>query len=1134
MIKQLHYFKSWLLLMLCMVVGVGSAMAETKSVDITPSQALNDGGVDPITIVCAKGDGTSNPAISSGQLRLYQAGSGKTTGNTITFSSDKPITSIVFTFANSMTASNGSFSEGTYDSSTSTWTGNTNSVTLTVTGTTSGTRIYITALKVYYEDSSVPSDTRTSTAVTIDASGITNTNVFNGTAAGSLSATVKAGETTVDGASVTWSSDDTGVATIDATGAVTLVGAGSTVITASYAGDETNYKPSSDTYTLTVTNADPSAVWVKVDLADLKASDVFVIVGNNGSNYALSNDKGTGSAPSAVAVTVDGNNLTGTVADNIKWKISGNATDGYTFYPNGSTDTWLYCTNSNNGVRVGTNDNKTFEIKDDYLYNKGTSRYIGVYNSEDWRCYTSINSNIKDQSFAFYKKPSSSTKEDAGLVYATTSYEVNLGESFTAPELTNPNNLTVTYASTNTDVATVEASTGAVTLVGAGSTVITASFAGDDTYEAGSASYTLTVVDPNAPGTENNPYTVTQALAADPATGVYVTGTISEITEVSTEYNNATYKISDGTNEMTIYRGKYLNNTDFTSTDQIDVDDVVTVYGNLTVYNSANQMAQGNYIVSIEKAPVAPLSTITLSGNYPTEFSIGDEFNHEGMVVTATYADESTKDVTSKATFSGYDMNTLGQQTVTVTYTEGEEEHQKTATATYTITVNERPTHTVKWVVNDELVHTADFGEGQPIVFPTTPGDIYGKTFVGWMEDKIEGTTDVAPRLVSSATMGETAITYYAVFATAQGTGGAPSLTKMVSGDTFTDGDKVVIVADVDETTSYGLYQQTISNSYVMNFVFDNSVTTIADDDKNYLTVSSGSDGKWKLGDDTNGYLYNSSSNNLAVSTENATEWTLEDNEDGTFSLMGARYLSCRIDLSGDNANRWRMAGSSPSGVYDLAIYKFVDGNTSYSGYCTTVPEAVEVTITSAGAASFSSTKALDFSNVEGLKAYKATSKSDSYVHLDEVEQVPAGAGVIVKGAEGLYFVPVVTGDVAALDGNLLVGTAEAEYTVGDDYGKVFKYVKRTSDGVVGFQKAKADWTCQVGHAYLMFSKVQAREFIGIFDDDVVTGISGASLNDNGQMINDNDAPAYNLAGQKVGKGYKGIVIKNGKKVVIK
>jgi len=147
----MRHFKLFIACMLMVVLGIGQVWATEESVDVTPANALNDGGVDPITIACAKGDGTSNPAISSGQLRLYQASSGKTTGNTITFSSTYAITKIEFTFANSMTADNGSFSDGTYDSGTTTWTGSTNSLTLTVTGTTSGTRIYITAMKVYYE-----------------------------------------------------------------------------------------------------------------------------------------------------------------------------------------------------------------------------------------------------------------------------------------------------------------------------------------------------------------------------------------------------------------------------------------------------------------------------------------------------------------------------------------------------------------------------------------------------------------------------------------------------------------------------------------------------------------------------------------------------------------------------------------------------------------------------------------------------------------------------------------------------------------------------------------------------------------------------------------------------------------------
>ncbi len=153
--------------------------------------------------------------------------------------------------------------------------------------------------------------------------------------------------------------------------------------------------------------------WVLTPLADLAEGDVFVIVGTRtdetyGGNYAMSNNNGTLSAPSTVAVNVSGQTLTGEIADTIQWNISGNATDGYTFYPNGTTETWLYCTNTNNGVRVGTNTNSIFTIDQGYLYHNATSRYVGIYNSQDWRCYTlqsgNIHTNIADQTFAFYKK----------------------------------------------------------------------------------------------------------------------------------------------------------------------------------------------------------------------------------------------------------------------------------------------------------------------------------------------------------------------------------------------------------------------------------------------------------------------------------------------------------------------------------------------------------------------------------------------------------------------------------------------------------------------------------------------------------------------------------------------------------
>ena len=145
--------------------------------------------------------------------------------------------------------------------------------------------------------------------------------------------------------------------------------------------------------------------WVMVRLNDLTENDVFVIVGvydEDESSFAMPNN-GSG-APSAVAVTMVGNTLSGDIAENLKWNLS-IGEDGYTFYPNGETESWLYCINSNNGVRVGTNENNVFTMTPEgYLYNNATSRYIGIYNRQDWRCYTTIHTNIKDQTFAFYKR----------------------------------------------------------------------------------------------------------------------------------------------------------------------------------------------------------------------------------------------------------------------------------------------------------------------------------------------------------------------------------------------------------------------------------------------------------------------------------------------------------------------------------------------------------------------------------------------------------------------------------------------------------------------------------------------------------------------------------------------------------
>jgi hypothetical protein len=61
------------------------------------------------------------------------------------------------------------------------------------------------------------------------------------------------------------------------------------------------------------------------------------------------------------------------------------------------------------------------------------------------------------------------------------------------PTLNNPHNLTVTYSSSNTSAATINTNSGGITLEDAGTTTITAAFAGNDDYAATSVTYELTV-----------------------------------------------------------------------------------------------------------------------------------------------------------------------------------------------------------------------------------------------------------------------------------------------------------------------------------------------------------------------------------------------------------------------------------------------------------------------------------------------------------------------------------------------------------------------------------------------------------------------------------------------------------------
>lgn len=82
------------------------------------------------------------------------------------------------------------------------------------------------------------------------------------------------------------------------------------------------------------------------------------------------------------------------------------------------------------------------------------------------------------------------------------------GNGLSIPSLSKASGIegTVVYSSTNSKVATVDSSTGEVSIVGAGHALITASISKSASYDAGEATYTIVVMDGN--GTASKPYSV--------------------------------------------------------------------------------------------------------------------------------------------------------------------------------------------------------------------------------------------------------------------------------------------------------------------------------------------------------------------------------------------------------------------------------------------------------------------------------------------------------------------------------------------------------------------------------------------------------------------------------------------------
>ena len=238
----------------------------------------------------------------------------------------------------------------------------------------------------------------------------------------------------------------------------------------------------------------------------------------------------------------------------------------------------------------------------------------------------------------------------------------------------------------------------------------------------------------------------------------------------------------------------------------------------------------------------------------------------------------------------------------------------------------------------------------------------------------------------------------------------------------------------------------------------------------------------------------------------------------GEFNLASKMWIGNASSVTFTNG----YTASSAGNIYISSIKVYYEGSDE---------EPVPVTITAAKYATFASDSDLDFSGVDGLYAYTATVAGDELT-FNKVTEAKAGEGLLLYAdvnTSTVFYVPVATNSPAAVSGNKLVRGTDAAVASTDDEGATYNYVLSNNGGEVNFYRA-AGKVVGTNKAYLknISATATSKFFLPTGEDetDGIKSVQGSRFTVNGE--------AYNLAGQRVGKDYKGIVIVNGKKIVRK
>ena len=201
----------------------------------------------------------------------------------------------------------------------------------------------------------------------------------------------------------------------------------------------------------------------------------------------------------------------------------------------------------------------------------------------------------------------------------------------------------------------------------------------------------------------------------------------------------------------------------------------------------------------------------------------------------------------------------------------------------------------------------------------------------------------------------------------------------------------------------------------------------------------------------------------------------------------------------------------------------------------------VTITIGQYGSTTYCSEYALDFSEVEGLKAYAATgyNKRTQVLTMTRVQTTEAGFGLYLMGNPGEYTVPVIeASDDNSL--NLLVGVLEKTMVnsiSSDGVYANYKYTIKSGDTTPKFYQYADGSSISAGKAYLQIPlawlPASASKTIDIrFDEGEFTDID--EVFDEVKGESGKVKAIYDLSGRVVENPTSGIYIVDGKKVLVK